>query len=274
MNKNSIKGHKEANDLLRDYMDKKNNYILIHYVRQNCFNDAYEKGPRVLAIVVMNADTEQTRMFSLKKSADELGVSFFEVSEKDKDNIERNMLDSFFAYVKSNKEKKRIHWNMKNNNFGFSALEERYRQLRGEPMHFEEDKTINLSVLLKKKYGTNFAKESMWNGVHTGKMYDVFAMNGIDDINILNGEQEVKEYILKNLVSLEQSAWGKVKAFHFIVERAADNALKTRGHIIKDVYGLNIRGVAQYIQDNAVLAILFSILGGIISTAICKAFGW
>ena len=45
----------------------------------------------------------------------------------------------------------------------------------------------------------------------------------------------------------KNSIRGKVKAVHYIVEHAT---------------------------DNAVLLILFSILGGIISTAICKAFGW
>lgn len=221
----------------------------------------------------MNAENEQTMAFSLKKSAEKYNTDFFEASDDDKDVIEADMLQSFFEYVKDNQEKKWLHWNMKNNNFGFSALEERFETLGGKPFHFEEGKLINISVLLKKKYGRNFAKDSTWNGKMMGKMYDIFTLNGITDDSILNGEQEIKEYILKNIMSIEQSVLGKLKAFQTIVEKTSDNELTTRGKVLRDVYGLSIGGVFQYIQDNAILAFLSSILGGVIATVICKIIG-
>ena len=274
MKSNSINAHKEAKIILSDYVKKKSNYMFIHFARQNCFEDAYEKGPRIIAIVVMNAASEQTMAFSLKKSAEKYGSNFWGVNDSEKDIIEQDMLQSFFEYAKSNAEKTWLHWNMKNNNFGFSAIEERYKSLGGTPFPFEEGKLVNISVLLKKKYGHNFAQDCMYNGKSVGKMYDIFTLNKMQDVNILNGEQEVKEYILKNIMSIELSVVGKLKAFQKIMEKAADDDLKVRGSIAKDVYGLGIRGIAQYIQDNAILAIIFSILGGVVSTAICKLLGW
>ena len=162
---------------------------------------------------------------------------------------------------------------MKNNNFGFEAIEERYNELGGCALHFEEEKLFNISVLFKEKYGKKFAKDATWNGKLMGKMYDMFNMNRIEDFNILNGDQEVKEYILMNITSIEQSILGKVKAFKTLVEMASDNDLKVRGSILKDVYGLSIYGIAQFVQDNALLAMIFSILGGIIATVICKLLG-
>lgn len=273
MKNNSINAHKEANNVLNDYSKKKSDYIFIHYARQNCFEDAYEKGPRVISIVVMNAESGQTMVFSLRKIADTYGCNFFDESESTKDDIEKEMLQSFFEYVERNTQKKWLHWNMKNNNFGFSAIEERYSNLGGNPKHFEENKLINISVLLKKKYGRNFAHDALWNGKVMGKMYDIFGLNNISDFNILNGEQEIKEYILKNITSIEQSILGKIKAFQVLVEKAADNDLETRGKVFKDVYGFSISGIAQYIHDNAVLALAFSIVGGIITTIICKLIG-
>ena len=273
MKNNSINEHKESNKIISDYVKKKSNYIFIHYARQNCFSEAYEKGPRVIAIVAMNAESEQFSVFSLKKSADKQGKVFFELSDSEKDIIEYNMLQDFFEYVKDNKDKVWLHWNMKNNNFGFSAIEDRFRMLKGNPSHFEEGKLINISVLLKKKYGMNYAKDNMWNGKLMGKMYDIFILNRITDSNILDGEREIIEYILKNVTSIEQSVLGKLKAFKVIMEKAADNVLKCRGNILKDVYGFNMTGIANYIQDNALLALLFSIIGGIIATVICKWFG-
>ena len=273
MKNNSINAHKNACNFLNDYSKSKSDYIYIHYARQNCFEDAYEKGPRIIAVVVMNAGSEQTKFFSLRKVADSYGENFFNMTESERDEIEKEMLQHFFEYVKNNEKKKWLHWNMKNNNFGFEAIEERYNELGGCAIHFEEDKLFNISVLFKEKYGKHFAHDAKWNGKLMGKMYDMFNMNSIEDANILNGDQEVKEYILKNIMSIEQSILGKVKAFKMLVDMAADDDLKVRGSISRDVYGLNIYGIAQYIQDNAVLALLFSILGGIIATIICKSLG-
>lgn len=273
MRNNSINAHKEAKNVLCDYSKKKSDYVFIHYARQNCFEDAYEKGPRVIAIVVMNAESGQTIVFSLKKIAERKGKNFFESTEAERDKMEKDMLQNFFDYTKNNSTKKWLHWNMKNNNFGFSAIEERFRNLGGNPEQLDEDRLINISVLLKKKYGTNYAKDNRWNGKMMGKMYDVFVLNNIIDSNILNGEQEIKEYILENISSIEQSILGKIKAFQIILEKAADNDLKTRGNIIKDVYGVSLNGIAEYIQSNALLAILFSIIGGIIVTIVCNFLG-
>ena len=273
MKNNSINEHKESNRIINEYVKKKSNYIFIHYARQNCFSDAYEKGPRVVVIVVMNAESEQFSVFSLKKSADKRGKDFFKLSDIEKNEIEYSMLQEFFVYVEENKDKVWLHWNMKNNNFGFSAIEDRFRELGGDSFHFKEDKLINISVLLKKKYGMNYAKDNKWNGKAVGKMYDIFILNHITDSNILDGEREIIEYIVKNITSIEQSVLGKLKAFKIIMEKAADNALKCRGNILKDVYGINITGIAGYIQDNALLALLFTIIGGIVATIICKWLG-
>ncbi len=273
MKNNSIRAHKEANGIIEAYVKKKSDYIFIHYARQNCFTDGYEKGPRVIAIVVMNAESEQLRIFSLRKTAEQQGKDFFQINEKEKDEIETELLNDFFEYVKINKEKMWLHWNMKNNNFGFSAIENRFSELNGKPYHLEESKQINISALLKKRYGTNFAKDGTWNGKVTGKMYDIFTLNNIKDTNILNGEEEIINYIVKNIMAIEQSVIAKLKAFQLIVEKTADNVLKTRGNILRDVYGFSIKGIAQYIQDNALLALLFSIIGGIISAVVCNIIG-
>lgn len=273
MKNNSINEHKEANSIISDYVKKKSDYIFIHYARQNCFADAYEKGPRIIAIVAMNAESEQFVVFSLKKSAEKQGNDFFKLSEMEQDQIEHDMLCDFFEYVNDNKAKTWLHWNMKNNNFGFSAIEDRFRSLKGDPIHFGESKLINISVLLKKKYGMNYAKDNMWNGKLMGKMYDIFILNNINDSYILDGEREIIEYILKNIIPIEQSVLGKLKAFKIIMEKTADNVLKNRGNVLKDVYGLSIQGIAKYIQDNALLALIFSILGGVVSALICKLVG-
>lgn len=70
MKSNRIVEYKDAKSFLDNYVKNKSDYIYIHYARQNCFEDAYEKGPRIIIIAAMNAGNEQTMLFSLKKIAD------------------------------------------------------------------------------------------------------------------------------------------------------------------------------------------------------------
>ena len=46
MRNNSINERNESNKIISEYVKRKSDYLFIHYARQNCFSDAYEKGPR------------------------------------------------------------------------------------------------------------------------------------------------------------------------------------------------------------------------------------
>ena len=70
MYNNSINEYKDTRDFFKKYIKVKQDYNIIHYVRQNCFDDSYEKGSRIIAIAVMNADSEQITVFSLKQISD------------------------------------------------------------------------------------------------------------------------------------------------------------------------------------------------------------
>ncbi|WP_411338008.1 hypothetical protein [Ruminococcus gauvreauii] len=78
---------------------------------------------------------------------------------------------------------------------------------------------------------------------------------------------------MQNITVIEQSTVAKVKGFQVIMDKALDNVLKTRSNILRDVYGLNIRGIIEYIHDNAVAAFLFPVFGGIIINLICRLIG-
>jgi hypothetical protein len=41
------------------------------------------------------------------------------------------MLDGYFAFVEAHRDSTFIHWNMRDENYGFAALEHRYRVLGG-----------------------------------------------------------------------------------------------------------------------------------------------
>ncbi|MBQ6833555.1 MAG: hypothetical protein IJO55_03970, partial [Lachnospiraceae bacterium] len=76
-----------------------------------------------------------------------------------------------------------------------------------------------------------------------------------------------------NIVRIELSVIAKVKVFERLLDYARNGELKTDCRKWKDIYGLSIEGLAEYIQDNALLAIISSILTGIITTVVCKLLG-
>jgi len=63
----------------------------------------------------------------------------FDQIEDNYDDLEHKMLEAFFSHVGSYKEY--LHWNMRDINYGFAALEYRYRVLDGEPIVIEDDKS-------------------------------------------------------------------------------------------------------------------------------------
>lgn len=119
----------------------------------------------------------------------------------------------FFVYAEVHEDSMWLHWNMKNNTFGFASLEERFEQLGGTPFHFNRN-THNILHILKKKNGENFAGNTKWNGEVAGKMYDTFELNNINDFEILNGNQEIELNIRGIIECIHDNA---VTAFLFSV---------------------------------------------------------
>lgn len=117
---------------------KRDKYLIIHYSCESFYNKTDGKSPRISAIAVQRFDNSQTDLFSLHKSAE----------------LELAMLTDFFDFAKINNEKYWIHWNMRDSNYGFKALEHRYRVLSGnQPSTFVPDnKKIDLARLFKIRF--------------------------------------------------------------------------------------------------------------------------
>ena len=162
---------------------------------------------------------------------------------------------------------------MKNHNFGFQTLEDRFVALGGKmenDMKFDSSKTKNLATVFKRKYGPNYINSISET---KGKLYFLMERNSISDPDLLTGREEVRAFIEGNIVRIELSVIAKVKVFERLLDYARNGELKTDCRKWKDIYGLSIEGLAEYIQDNALLAIISSILTGIITTVVCKLLG-
>ncbi len=66
------------------------------------------------------------------------------------------MLDEFYAYVKSAGEVTYLHWNMRDANYGFAAIDHRYAVLDGAPVTIPETRRLDLSLLFQQIYGSRY----------------------------------------------------------------------------------------------------------------------
>ena len=72
------------------------------------------------------------------------------------DKDEKYNIESFAKFLKENKDKTIVHWSMLDLEFGFTSLENRYREIVGSAIKIEPTDTFDLSEYLKEKYGTNY----------------------------------------------------------------------------------------------------------------------
>lgn len=268
MSKFLINEHKEACKSLTNYMQNKGNYYFIHYACENFKDDLPKKGNRIIAIGVLNAKTQSIQLFSMKNSAQILNLNIENASEEDMDKIELHLLDKYFQFLSNHRDFQFIHWRMNNDCYGFESLERRFESLGGDKNNIfgvNESNTINLSLLLKQKYGVNYTKTINNN---KGSMYTLFDLNNVQREEILSGINEAQLINEKKYDKVYFSLVAKLYGLYQIVDLAASNKLKTYSKVFKEIYGSDLSGILSYIHDNALLATIFSFIGWILGMVI------
>lgn len=247
---------KEYKSILSEINKNKEKVYFIHYSCQSLSDDNEGYSPRITSIAVLHMQSSQMHSFSMHLVAEQLGIKREEILDY-YDEIEKEMLKSFFDFIKMKKDNSIwLHWNMTNTNFGFEALEHRYKVLSsGNAIHIEERNKYNLSYLLKKKYGSNYTKDP--------KMLNLMLLNYKEkDRNFLTGEEEVRAYKAKEFVKLHNSTICKVYFFNYVFEMINSNNLRTETNQLR--YKIN------ELYQNPVVQILglLGIIGTLISLII------
>jgi hypothetical protein len=107
------------------------NVWVIHYSCESFYDRPEGRSPRVTSIAVRRLDSGQTLSFSIHKVAEEQKIGFNEI-EAQYDKLERKMLDEFYSHVGSHRGMKYLHWNMRDINYGFAAIDHRYKVFGGK----------------------------------------------------------------------------------------------------------------------------------------------
>jgi hypothetical protein len=254
-----LRKRKLAKKRIEELSGRDNTVLIVHYSCESFYDRPEGRTPRITSLAARNLSSGQTESFSIHKIAEQLGIAFAEIDAK-YDDLERKMLDEFFEFVRAHQGHVWVHWNMRDINYGFAAIEHRYQILGGTPIRIEEANKFDLARAMVSLYGVGY--------VGHPRLQSLIKKNKITDRDALTGEEEASAFDNKEYVKLHQSTLRKVDVLANIFERTADRTLQTnaRWH---EVYGFSFRAVAEIIQEHWFFALLglaaaiASIIGGI-----------
>jgi hypothetical protein len=225
------------------------NVWVIHYSCESFYDRPNGASPRITSIAVRKLDSGQTRSFSIHQVAEEQGVPFDQI-EGHYDTLERQMLDAFYGHVGGHKGMKYMHWNMRDINYGFAAIEHRYRVLGGVPVLVDDDKKIDLARVLIDIYGVDYTGHP--------RLETLLAKNSIKPLDFLAGRQEAEAFENRNFVGLHQSTLRKVDVIANVAGRAHDRHLKTNT-TWWEMHGGRFRSAFNWLAENKTIAFLASV---------------
>ena len=249
-----LRRRREAIATFNEINERRDTYLLIHYSCESFYDIKDGRTPRVTSIAVRNVSTGQTHSFSIHKSAEQNGVPFDAIASR-YDELEKQMLGEYFDFVKSRHGYKFIHWNMRDINYGFQAIEHRYRVLGGEPFVIDDSRKFDIARGLIALYGVTYVP----HGGH-GRLHSLMDLNKITAKDMLNGEDEARAFEEKAYVRLHQSTLRKVDVMSNVLERVFDGSLKTRATWM-DTHGVHPAVVFEIVKDHWVWTTLVFAVG-------------
>lgn len=249
---------KKALKLINDLADDSKNIWIIHYSCESFYETIEGKSPRIASIAVRNLQNGQTRSFSIQMWAERQSVNKENIMTS-YDSIERIMLEDYFNHLRMHPTARYVHWNMRDSNYGFAALEHRLRVLGGDPFVIDDDKKFDLSRIFIDVYGISYISHP--------RLEKLMLKNNIAKKDFLTGEEEARVFIEKQFYKLHQSTLRKADVLSNLFERARNGQLKTNNKWW--IFGYSrILYVGHLIADNkwvVLIGTLASIIGLILA---------
>ena len=213
---------KEARQKLYDISETRAHTLIIHYSCESFYDIKDGRTPRITSIAIRYFASGNTESFSIHKSAELNQIPVDEIDQH-YDVLEKQMLDEFFTFIERNQDYQYIHWNMRDINYGFQALEHRYKVLGGKPTSIHESKKTDLARMLINVYGAGYVPHG-----GNGRLHSLMDLNSIKAKGALTGAEEANAFDNKEFVKLHQSTLKKVDIIDNLLDRFIDGKLKTK----------------------------------------------
>lgn len=244
---------------LDELLEQGDTSLVIHYSCESFYGKTDGKTPRITSIAVRNLRSGQTESFSIHQVAEERHIPFADI-DASYDALERQMLDRFFEFVRVRPHCNWIHWNMRDVNYGFAALEHRYRVLGGMPVQIAEDRKFDLARALVDIYGIGYISHPRFESL--------IKKNKITDRDFLNGEQEAEAFERKEFVRLHQSTLRKADILPNVFERTVAKTLKTNA-TWREQHGFSVAVLGELAREHWIVAAFIAV--GAALTVIVRA---
>lgn len=248
------KRQKEARERIDSLFSDRSNVWVIHYSCESFYDRLNGASPRITSLAVRSLDSAQTHSFSIHQVAERLKVSFDEIEAR-YDELERQMLDAYYQHIGAHRGMKYLHWNMRDINYGFAAIDHRYQVLEGTPVPVEDAKKFDLSRLLIDIYGVAYIGHS--------RLEKLIQKNEIQPRDMMTGAEEAQAFVDGNYVGLHQSTLRKVDVLANIAERAQNHQLLTNTSWWQ-MHGGRVRTAIDWLSGNKLLLFGLTLAGVII----------
>lgn len=177
------------------------------------------------------------------------------------DPLESDMLNGYFSFLHNHSDSTYVHWNMRDDNYGFSALEHRFRVLGGNPIILQDNKKFDLARELITLFGKRYAAHTSPKG-RKGRLMSVIELNRIADTDALQGAEEAAAFVNGEFIKLQQSTLRKVDVLSNIFDRTHDKSLKTDASFT-DRYGIHPVAIIEVARNNPVILGLIFLAGAL-----------
>ena len=172
------------------------------------------------------------------------------------------MLQELFDFVEANRNHLWVHWNMRDINYGFAALEHRASALRGDKLKFAipDHAKFDLSRIFAGIYGVSY--------IGHPRLRKLVEKNNITDRDFLDGKEEARAFEHEQFVELHRSTLRKVDILCSLADRAYTGELETNASWWQK-HGSHARGMVEYLRDHPVYFVIvfafavFAVLRGV-----------
>jgi len=250
-----FKKRQKAKEIIKDISESPSDYLIIHYSCESFFDLPEGNTPRITSIAVRYLRNAQTKSFSIHKVAELKNIAPTDIN-RNYNELEKAMLEDYYNFVSTHLDYKWIHINMRNINFGFEAINHRYRVLGGEPVTINDNQKIDLARILVDHYGKNYSPHPRFESLYN--------INKITMADFMNGEQEANAFREGDYVGLHRSTLRKVDNMNNVITLSYENDLKTQNNIFK-IYGITPSGLFYSAKDNWIIALCMFFFGGYLS---------
>lgn len=213
---------------------------MVHYSCESFYGRQVPTSPRITSIAVRGFGSGQTRSFSIHQMAER--EKTIDDIENHYDSLESKMLKAFYEYIHSLREFKFVHWNMRDINYGFEAIEHRAQVQGVKNIRTIEDRDkVDLARVIYDIYGPHYAEHP--------RLESLLRMNEITLMGFLPGKDEAAAFERRDYVALHQSTLRKVDVLSTVVDRAVSGRLVTAATWWQ-VHGGRLRHVAVFVAEN------------------------